>query len=33
MKGDNQNSNSDELLDGHIVDQINNFELSQMTVS
>ena len=34
VKGDNQNSNSgDELLDDHIVDQINNFELSQMTVS
>ena len=25
--------NSDELLDEHVVDQINNFELSQMTIS
>ena len=32
-KGDNQRTNSDELLDEHIVDQINNFELSQMTIS
>ena len=29
VKGDN----SDELLDEHIVDQINNFEYSQMTIS